>query len=53
MRGWPNKQVAGHLGLSEQAVANFKSDFLSRLKALVRGQNLSPEVFPELYANED
>jgi len=50
VRSWPNKRVAGHLGLSEQDVANYKFDFLSRLRTLVRRQGLSDDVFPELRA---
>ncbi len=48
IRGMANKDVAGHLELSEQQVANFKFDSLAKLRAAVRSQNLSPEVFPEL-----
>lgn len=47
-RGTANKQVAVELGLSEQQVANFKFDFLARLKKLIKKQHLSPDVFPEL-----
>lgn len=47
--GQPNKQVAETLGLSEQQVANFKFDFLERLRNVVRSQRLSEDVFPELY----
>jgi RNA polymerase sigma-70 factor (ECF subfamily) len=49
VRGWPNKEVAEELGLSEQQVANFKFDFLARLRAIVGRQGLSSDVFPELY----
>lgn len=48
VRGWANKDVAALLGITEQQVANFKSDFLGRLKQLVRRQNLPADVFPEL-----
>ena len=48
VRGWTNKRVANALQLSEQQVANFKHDFLSRTGSLIRKQGLSPEVFPEL-----
>lgn len=48
VRGSANKETAAELGLTEQQVANFKFDFLDRIKALVRRQNLSPDVFPEL-----
>jgi RNA polymerase sigma-70 factor (ECF subfamily) len=48
VRGWANKDVAGRLGLSEQAVANYKFDFLARLRTLIRKQGLPVDVFPEL-----
>ncbi|MCA9232408.1 MAG: hypothetical protein KDA57_17295, partial [Planctomycetales bacterium] len=47
--GLGNKFVATELGLSEQQVANFKSDFLDRLRKSVRGSRLNEDVFPELY----
>ena len=47
--GLGNKQVAGQLELTEQQVANFKFDFLERLRKVVRGTRLSEDVFPELY----
>lgn len=50
VRGWGNKQVAATLGLSEQQVANYKFEFLARLQTLVRRQQVSPDIFPELYA---
>jgi RNA polymerase sigma-70 factor (ECF subfamily) len=37
------------LDMTEQQVANFKFDFLSRLRMLIKRQGLSQEVFPELY----
>jgi RNA polymerase sigma-70 factor (ECF subfamily) len=49
VRGWGNKQVAAELQLSEQQVANFKFDFLARLRSCVRSQDLPQDVFPELY----
>ena len=48
VRGCSNKQVAGALDLSEQQVANFKHDFVSRTSSLIRKQGLSADVFPEL-----
>ena len=48
--GQGNKETAEILGLSEQQVANFKSDFLARTKALVGRQQLDTDVFPELGA---
>ena len=49
VRGLPNKQVAAQLGLTEQQVANFKFDFLARLRKTLRKFGLSQDVFPELY----
>ncbi|MBC8355753.1 MAG: sigma-70 family RNA polymerase sigma factor [Planctomycetes bacterium] len=49
VRGWANKKVAEHLGISEQQVANFKFDFLTRTRTLVGRQGLSEDIFPELY----
>jgi RNA polymerase sigma-70 factor (ECF subfamily) len=49
VRGWANKEVAARLGISEQAVANHKYEFLSKLRSGVRKQGLPEEVFPELY----
>ena len=51
VRGWANKDVAAKLDITEQQVANFKFDFLARLRTLVRKQGLSQDVFPELYQN--
>jgi RNA polymerase sigma-70 factor, ECF subfamily len=53
VRGEANKDVASALGITEQQVANFKFDFLDRLRALVKKQRLSEDVFPELYENVD
>ncbi|MCC6492247.1 MAG: RNA polymerase sigma factor [Pirellulales bacterium] len=47
--GETNKSVAERLGLSEQQVANFKFDFLERLRKFLKQQRLSEDVFPELY----
>ncbi len=49
VQGIANKQVSEQLDLSEQQVANYKSDFLQRLRKQVKGQQLSEDVFPELY----
>ena len=46
--GRSNKETAELLGLSEQQVANFKFDFLERLRKFVRQQRLNEDVFPEL-----
>lgn len=52
VRGAANKDVAEMLKVTEQQVANFKFDFLARLRTLVKKQRLSEDVFPELYAEE-
>jgi RNA polymerase sigma-70 factor (ECF subfamily) len=49
VRGWANKEVAEELGLSEQQVANYKFDFIARLQTLIKRQELSQDVFPELF----
>ena len=49
MRGRANKEAAAQLGISEQAVANHKFEFLAKLRAAIRNQGLPEEVFPELY----
>jgi RNA polymerase sigma-70 factor (ECF subfamily) len=52
VRGWANRDVATHLKMSEQTVANFKFEFLARLRTLVRKQGLSEDVFPELQESD-
>ncbi len=47
--GEGNKQVAQAIDLTEQQVANFKYDFLERLRKIVRSQRLNEDVFPELH----
>lgn len=47
--GSGNKKVAEQLELSEQQVANFKFDFLERLRKIIRNQRLNEDVFPEIY----
>ncbi|WP_182867978.1 RNA polymerase sigma factor [Rhodopirellula sp. JC639] len=48
VRGWGNKHVAETLGLTEQQVANYKSDFQIRLKSIIKRAELDESVFPEL-----
>jgi len=52
VRGWANKDVASELDLTEQQVANYKFDFLARLKSMIRKQGLNEDVFPELQQSE-
>ncbi len=49
VRGMPNKHVATQLDITEQQVANFKFDFVARLRTMIRRQELSEDVFPELH----
>ncbi len=49
VRGIANKDAAAKLGTSEQTVANYKFDFLAKLRAAVRQQGLPEDVFPELH----
>lgn len=49
VRGWSNKDVATRLKITEQTVANYKFEFLAKLRTAIRSQGLSEEVFPELY----
>ena len=53
VRGWGNKDVAEELNISEQQVANYKFDFIARLRTLVKKQELSQDVFPELYVKDE
>lgn len=48
VRGDGNKEVAEELQLSEQQVANYKSDFQIRLRSIIRRMKLDEDVFPEL-----
>jgi RNA polymerase sigma-70 factor, ECF subfamily len=48
VQGAANKDVAAALSLTEQAVANYKFDCVSRLRDALKGRSLSPEVFAEL-----
>lgn len=49
VKGVPNKEAAAVLNVTEQQVANYKFDFLARLRTLIKRKGLSQEVFPELY----
>ncbi len=52
VRGWANKDVAEELAITEQQVANYKFDFIARLQTLIKRQDLSQDVFPELFGAE-
>ena len=48
VRGMPNKLVGEKTGQSEQQIANYKSDFIIRLRSIIRRMDLDESVFPEL-----
>jgi len=48
--GLANKDVAQRTGLTEQQVANLKSDFYIRIKSIIQRSGLDSDVFPELHA---
>ncbi len=52
VRGWANKHVAKKLDITEQQVANFKFDFIARMRSIIQRQSLSEDVFPELYQEQ-
>lgn len=53
VKGWPNKDVARHLGLSEQQIANLRFGAVKKLTDQVRAAGLPTDVFPELATAED
>ena len=48
VRGIGNKDVAKSCGITEQQVANYKSDFQIRLRSIIKRMELDESVFPEL-----
>ncbi len=44
VKGWANKDVAKHLGLTEQAVASYKFQTVARLKEMARKAGLAVEL---------
>ena len=46
--GWPNKDVAHRLGISEKAVANHKFFIVSKLKQSAEATGLTEVSLPEL-----
>jgi RNA polymerase sigma-70 factor (ECF subfamily) len=47
VKGWPNKDVAKYLNLTEQAVASYKFQTIGRLKEMARKSGLSLEHLGE------
>jgi RNA polymerase sigma-70 factor (ECF subfamily) len=48
VKGWPNRDVAAHLGISEQQVANIRFAAVKKIGEKVRDAGLPADVFPEL-----
>jgi RNA polymerase sigma-70 factor (ECF subfamily) len=52
VKGWPNREVAKFLGISEQQVANYRFAAAKKLGDQMRAAGLPADVFPELIAAE-
>ncbi len=48
VKGWPNREVAAFLEISEQQVANYRFAAVKKLGEHIRDSGLSTDVFPEL-----
>lgn len=48
VKGWANRDVAAHLNISEQQVANYRFAAVKKLTEQIRNAGLSADVFPEL-----
>jgi RNA polymerase sigma-70 factor, ECF subfamily len=48
VKGWPNREVAAFLKISEQQVANYRFAAVKKLSEHIRDAGLSADVFPEL-----
>jgi len=48
VKGWANRDVAAHLHVSEQQVANYRFAAVKKLSEHIRAAGLSADVFPEL-----
>jgi RNA polymerase sigma-70 factor (ECF subfamily) len=48
VKGWPNRDVASFLGISEQQVANYRFAAVKKLSEHIRDAGLPADVFPEL-----
>jgi len=52
VKGWPNRDVAAFLGVSEQQVANIRFAAVKKIGEHVRSSGLPAAVFPELQPEE-
>jgi RNA polymerase sigma-70 factor, ECF subfamily len=50
VKGWTNRDVASHLDISEQQVANYRFAAVKKLSEQIRAAGLPVDVFPELRA---
>ncbi len=48
VKGWANRDVAAHLSITEQQVANYRFAAVKKLGEKIRAAGLPPDVFPEL-----
>src|SRR4029077_17585617 len=48
VKGWANRDVAAHLDINEQQVANYRFAAVKKLTEHIRDAGLSADVFPEL-----
>jgi RNA polymerase sigma-70 factor (ECF subfamily) len=53
VKGWANRDVAAHLKISEQQVANYRFAAVKKLTEHIRESSLPGEVFPELQDEGD
>jgi RNA polymerase sigma-70 factor, ECF subfamily len=53
VKGWTNRDVAAHLCISEQQVANYRFAAVKKLSEQIRAAGLPVDVFPELKAAEN
>src|SRR5262245_12210765 len=52
VKGWANCDVAAHLKIKEQQVANFRFAAVKKLTESIKDAGLPPDVFPELRTSE-
>ena len=48
VKGWANRDVAAHLRITEQQVANYRFAAVKKLSEKIHDAGLPPDVFPEL-----
>jgi RNA polymerase sigma-70 factor, ECF subfamily len=53
VKGWTNRDVAAHLRISEQQVANYRFAAVKKLTEQIRAAGLPVDVFPELKSSQN